>query len=313
MPNKLARREPASFTLAPRNLDEAMSFARLIADSDLAPKDFKGKPGNVLVAVQMGAEVGLSPMQAVQTIAVINGRPSMYGDGFLAVIQSSPAYVRHDETFDAATGTATCRIWRKGNPEPHVGTFSRADAQKAGLIGKPGPWTQYERRMLQMRARGFAGRDGFSDALRGIALREEVEDYATIENPAAAELIPMPKATPATATPEAQTVIDTPPVTTPASGPTTSASGPEPAPSNPNAGKTKGLVASAKPVGKSAYAVKLDTGDDFYVRDEKLYNFADAMRDLEEPVVVTWERKPSKRSGETYLEALDIAAEEGAA
>jgi len=210
MPNKLARREPASFTLAPRNLDEAMSFARLIADSDLAPKDFKGKPGNVLVAVQMGAEVGLSPMQAVQTIAVINGRPSMYGDGFLAVIQSSPAYVRHDETFDAATGTATCRIWRKGNPEPHVGTFSRADAQKAGLIGKPGPWTQYERRMLQMRARGFAGRDGFSDALRGIALREEVEDYATIENPAAAELIPMPKATPATATPEAQTVIDTP-------------------------------------------------------------------------------------------------------
>ena len=31
--------------------------------------------------------------------------------------------------------------------------------------------------MLQMRARGFASRDSFPDALRGIKSREEVEDY----------------------------------------------------------------------------------------------------------------------------------------
>ena len=77
------------FSLRPTNFSEAMRLANMIAKSDLAPKDYKGKPENCLLAVQMGAEVGLSPMQAIQNIAVIGGRPSVFGDAMLAICQAS--------------------------------------------------------------------------------------------------------------------------------------------------------------------------------------------------------------------------------
>ena len=161
---------------SPTNFEQAMYIAKIISRSDLAPKDFRGKPENVLVAIEMGKDLGLKPMQAIQNIAVINGRPCIWGDAALAVLQSHRDFEYIDESVD--NGVATCKIKRKGNPEV-VRTFSESDAKKAGLFGKSGPWTTYPKRMLQLRARGFAARDSFADALKGINFREEVEDYAT--------------------------------------------------------------------------------------------------------------------------------------
>jgi hypothetical protein len=45
-------------------------------------------------------ELGFMPMQALQSIAVVNGRPSVWGDGFLALIMSSPLYLDHDEYYE---------------------------------------------------------------------------------------------------------------------------------------------------------------------------------------------------------------------
>ena len=56
------------------------------------------------------------------------------------------------------------------------------DAKRAGLLGKKGPWTEYPQRMLQMRARSWALRDGFADVLKGLSVREEAQDIPeTIE------------------------------------------------------------------------------------------------------------------------------------
>lgn len=171
---------PAS-VLNPTTFQEAREFAAIIAGSDLAPKDYRGKPDNILVAMQMGAEVGLNPMQALQNIAVINGRPSIWGDAMLAICQASPLYGGIEETFDEATMTATCTVIRKGQP-PVVGSFSKSDAETAKLWGKTGhsgqptPWVTYPKRMLRLRARGFALRDAFADALRGMISAEESED-----------------------------------------------------------------------------------------------------------------------------------------
>jgi len=167
------------FSLVPENLEQALKLSEIMANSDMVPKDFKGKPGNVLVAVQMGGEVGLPPVQALQNIAVINGRPSLWGDGALAVVQAHPRFVSITETFDDQTQVATCVIVRNGE-QPHTVTFSQQDAQTAGLWKKQGPWTQYPKRMMQMRARSFAMRDKFSDALKGISIAEEVLDLPPI-------------------------------------------------------------------------------------------------------------------------------------
>lgn len=171
-----------TFSLAPRSLDEAMRFADMIASTDLAPKDYRGKPGNILVAIQMGSELGLNPMQALQSISVINGRPAVWGDGALALVRSHPACEGINEGVDGEGDKrhGWCEVKRRGQP-PQRRTFSIADAKRAGLLGKPGPWQQYQDRMLQMRARGFAIRDVFPDALRGVITVEEARDIPTVD------------------------------------------------------------------------------------------------------------------------------------
>lgn len=179
----------AGFSLVPKTLEEAMKFSEMIAKSDLAPKDYKGKSGNVLIAIQMGHEIGLKPMQSLQNIAVINGRATVWGDAVPAIIKVSPGYEWMEEWIENKAGErvdgnafkAVCVMKRKGHPEQRR-AFSMDEAAKAKLTGKAGPWSQYPDRMLQMRARSFAARDVFPDALKGLSIREEVEDYHGIED-----------------------------------------------------------------------------------------------------------------------------------
>lgn len=161
------------------SLKDAMEYAKLISESDLAPKDYRGKAGNVLIAMQFGSEIGLLPLQAIQNISVINGRPAIWGDAMIALVQNHPLCEYIKEYIK--DNVAYCTVKRRGEDE-YTFTFSKEDAKTAGLLNKPGVWTQYPNRMLQMRARGFALRDKFADVLKGIAMREEVEDYEVIDN-----------------------------------------------------------------------------------------------------------------------------------
>ncbi|QXZ11699.1 hypothetical protein KVQ82_16535 [Pseudomonas sp. AO-1] len=165
-----------TFSLAPQNIEEALKFSDYLAKSTIVPKDFANNPGNILVAIQWGMELGLQPMQAMQNIAVINGRPALWGDAVIALVRSSTLCEYVYESDDGET--ATCRVKRRGEEEQSR-TFSMTDAKLAGLAGKQGPWTQYPKRMRQMRARAFAMRDVFPDVLRGMPVAEEVEDTPT--------------------------------------------------------------------------------------------------------------------------------------
>ncbi len=183
----LRRIEPRGFSLMPQSLGEAKEIAGMIAASDFAPKDYKGKPNNIIIALQMGADLGLKPMQALQNIAVINGRPSIYGDAALALVQAGDVLERFFEGFEGKEGTddftAVCIAKRKGWPDETRRTFSVADAKaaklwmKTGRDGQPTPWVHYPKRMLQFRARGFTLRDIAADLLLGLVLAEEAMDY----------------------------------------------------------------------------------------------------------------------------------------
>jgi hypothetical protein len=194
--------------LALQSFDDAFRFSKMVASSEFAPKDFRGKPESCMLAIQHGSEVGLSPMQSLQSIAVINGRPTIWGDAALALVQSSPQclYVREYTEGEGDNLTAVCEVQRRGYPQPTVAKFSVADAKKAGLWGKSGPWSQYSGRMLSLRARGFALRNAFADALRGLITAEEAQDYQT---PAPA---PEPAREPVVVRPK----FDTPPAAAPA-------------------------------------------------------------------------------------------------
>ena len=178
MSEALAKKEQA-FSLVPTNFEEAMKFAKLLADSDMVPKDYKGKPGNVIVAMQMGLEVGLQPLQALQNIAVINGRAAVWGDAMLALVKTHTSFEWIDEKYNPTLKAAICTVKRKGQPE-QVRQFSEDDAKKARLWEKD-IWKSYPQRMLQMRARAFALRDVFPDAIKGLAMAEEVQDIQEVD------------------------------------------------------------------------------------------------------------------------------------
>jgi hypothetical protein len=165
--------------MIPTDIDQAYRMAQALAGSQMTPKAFANDPNKILVGIIAGMEVGLAPFQALQSIAVINGNPSLWGDGALALIQGSGLLLDIEETDDGET--ATCRLVRKDRETPIVRSFSNAMAKQAGLLGKAGPWTQYQARMRQMRARSWAMRDGFPDVLKGIGIAEEVRDFPVAE------------------------------------------------------------------------------------------------------------------------------------
>jgi hypothetical protein len=175
--NAIIKSNPAPAGLRPQSFADLVQFANLAAKSSMVPPAYKGQPESIVLAVQMGDELGLAPMQSLQNISVINGRPAVWGDAVLGLCRQSAVCKDIVETVagEADRMVATCTAIRVG-AEPIVRSFSVEDAKKAGLWGKSGPWQQYPRRMLQMRARGFAVRDAFPDVLRGLITAEEAAD-----------------------------------------------------------------------------------------------------------------------------------------
>lgn len=160
------------------SLEDAFRFAKAIVSSGFAPRGME-KPESVLVALQWGAELGLTPMAALSNIAVVNGRPSLFGDAALALVRSSGQLESYSEEEIGERGKDSfgykITAKRRGF-DPQSETFTTADAKTAKLWGKAGPWTDYPARMLKFRARGFLLRDVFGDVLKGLRTMEEVRD-----------------------------------------------------------------------------------------------------------------------------------------
>jgi len=160
------------------SLEDAFRFANAVAASGFAPRGME-KPEAILVAIQLGAELGLTPMSALQNIAVINGRPAIYGDAALALVRSSGLLevFREEEIGEAGKDTQGVKVTakRKGFDEASE-TFTVADAKLSKLWANAGPWSDYPKRMLKFRARGFILRDLFGDVLKGLRTMEEVRD-----------------------------------------------------------------------------------------------------------------------------------------
>jgi len=177
---------------APATMSEAIEFSRMLAESSMVPKAYQNKPQDIMVCVQWGYEIGLAPMQALQNIAVINGKPSVYGDAAMALVQASPVCEDVQEFFEnegTANPVAVCVAKRRGR-NPVTAKFSVEDAKRAGLWGKAGPWQAYPKRMMQMRARGFALRDAFPDVLKGLITAEEAQDYPAEAAPRERDITP---------------------------------------------------------------------------------------------------------------------------
>lgn len=164
--------------IVPGSVEEVFRLATAVAKSGLAPRGMETAE-KLTVAIMTGLEIGLPPMFAINKIAVVNGRPTIWGDAVPALLWGAGFKLREW----SEDGTAHCEVARPDGTKIER-TFSDADAKKAGLLGKQGPWQQFPDRMKQMRARGFAARDGAADVLGGLYVAEEVIDGGVLKEAA---------------------------------------------------------------------------------------------------------------------------------
>lgn len=195
-PQLMAGHRPQA--IVPHDMDSAYRLAKAVCMAGMAPKGLD-TPEKAMVAIMHGLEIGLTPMAALQRIAVVNGRPTLWGDGAMGLVRGSGLceWVREEIEGEGDKMVAVCTAKRKGEPQPVARRFSVMDAKKANLWGKAGPWQQFPTRMLAMRARAFCLRDVFADVLGGMYLREELEDSQPAPvPPAPPAMIPTPPAPP---------------------------------------------------------------------------------------------------------------------
>lgn len=177
--------------LAPADSNQLWQVACWMLRANLVPRDFDS-PEKVMIALQYAREVGLSPMKGIQRIAIVNGRPALWREAPLALVQASGKLTGFREWFEdldgnklrgpaleAAIGNgsfiAFCWCQREGNIEAE-GFFSKQDAMRAGLWGK-NVWANYPLDMARYKARSRALDSVFADILTGVNTRENLDEF----------------------------------------------------------------------------------------------------------------------------------------
>lgn len=205
--------------LVPQSFEDVQRIANMAVASGLFKGNRDDNKDSLLakatMAIMQGLECGVPPMQAVQSIAVINGKCAMYGDLLKAVIWAAGFKIHEDISGTGDARTATCTITRPTG-ETITRTFSVADAKKARLwddrekvtkydktVPNDSAWHRFPDRMLAWRAFGFSAKDGASDATRGLLVREDVESdsapadqYSAVAVKSRIAELPMPPAIP---------------------------------------------------------------------------------------------------------------------
>lgn len=174
---KAATSKEVGFQLSPA-LQVMMAMSEQLAKSKLVPMAYASNPAGIFAAIQYGKELGLPAMTSLQNIAVINGKPTLGTDMFLALAHRHKEW-RGYEIEVSTTEKAVVSVHRYV-PGLHktvkfTGTFTMDEARKAGLCRAGSPWEKWPKRMLKHRATAFALRDGFSDVLAGQYMPDEMD------------------------------------------------------------------------------------------------------------------------------------------
>lgn len=159
------------FSYITAGLQERADYIARLAPSTILPTAYRGNAANAFVAAETGAALGLEPLQALASIAVINGRATLSSDLMAAVIRRAGHTLRIVENSPESV-TATL-IRADDKTFKFEVTWDKDKAAKAGLWGQKGPWSQYPTQMLRARAITEVARQGASEALMGMIYSPE--------------------------------------------------------------------------------------------------------------------------------------------
>lgn len=180
-------------------LEEAVLYGRSLAMAGLLPDSLRDrqtqqiKVADVVLILCMGTELGMSPMQAINGIYVVKGRPMLSGQVWATRVRQaghrlSVAMEYHPTSKRPLSATAT--IVRGDDKTVHELTFSVWDARNAGLCqvnddaavrsrsrtDEPQPWEKYTATMLRYRAISHCSRFACPEVIYG-TMGIEGEEY----------------------------------------------------------------------------------------------------------------------------------------
>ena len=199
-----------------------LAMAQDLVKSGLLPKHVN-TPQQCLAIMQMGSEMDLPPMMALNKIYVIHGRPAIDGQTMLALLQKHGVMIEITESTDKTCTVQARRYYghdpRMDNPDLWVRiseTFTIADAQKMGALNKD-QYKKQPRVMLRWKAISAAARLIAADHMNGLYLKEEIQDLPPFQQSETVQASPDHAAAPAlqiesvTAKPDATRIPSNPP------------------------------------------------------------------------------------------------------
>ena len=150
-------------------------LAGKIAGTAFVPKSLRGKAPEVAACILTGREIGIGPMESLQKIYVVDGRPTMSAE----LMRSLVLRAGHELTYSTLTDDkVTVEGRRRGSDKWTSVTWTMKDAQRVGLSGKD-TWKKHPRQMLAARATAELCRLLFPDALGGVSTATEEMDEPT--------------------------------------------------------------------------------------------------------------------------------------
>jgi len=178
--------------LALRTIDDVERVARISTASGICRVQRAEEAAVILLT---GRELGLSPMQSLRGIYVVNKTPVLSADLLVAVVRRSGLCASW-RVITTTPETCTITTLRVGETEPTSKTWTMADARRAQLTGKP-IWSQYPAQMLRHRCAADLAREVYPDVVLGLYTPDEMDhtDAAPIveaHEPAAPQLPPPP-------------------------------------------------------------------------------------------------------------------------
>lgn len=184
-------------SLALYSLNDQMAFAKKLIDEKMVSSTFK-TPQQVVIGFQYAKALKLNEMIGLRMMYVVNGRPCLYGEGPLSLVQRSGLlesireyYVDGDmnvisvanKNLKAEVYASITQLRRKGDVETQEDFFSIDELNEAKLdvdsYGKPKDvWVKWLKIMMRYKARTMGLKSKFADVIAGIPIAEYDYDFS---------------------------------------------------------------------------------------------------------------------------------------
>ena len=163
--------------LEAHSLEQAMKLASTFAPSVLLPTHLRNRPADVLITILHGRELGLTPMQALNGIFVVEGKPSVSAQMAVALVKRRADVCEYFTCVESSETRAVYETKRRGEPQAVRMEFTLEEAKRAGLTSKKGAWQTYPKVMLRNRCSMHLARDIYPDLVAGVYDQDEIDDF----------------------------------------------------------------------------------------------------------------------------------------